>query len=148
MRTRMLLFASLLVMGFAPAPLPRRDRPQGDLEKMQGTWVVVSWRYMGKELSNGPRKGEVTFKRNHLTINEMVEGNPPMQFVYSIAKGKWPRTIDCLYALDGTSRLKLTGIYRFDGDTLTICYTQNSKRPIRFEGNGTSWLMVLKRPKK
>jgi uncharacterized protein (TIGR03067 family) len=40
----------------------------------------------------------------------------------------------------------LRGIYRFDGDKLTICYAQNKgSRPTEFDSGTRDYLMVLTR---
>src|SRR5436305_580796 len=50
MRFRVLLpILSVALLGFAPAPFPKNQRPRAeDLTDVAGTWEVLLWQYHGK----------------------------------------------------------------------------------------------------
>jgi uncharacterized protein (TIGR03067 family) len=148
MHPRVIMLAvAVFTLGFAPAPLPRRDRPRadkGDLEKMQGTWTIVKWRYNERDMGSG--EYQVTVTAGHWSFTRVGEGRPRSQWHITVNSAATPRTLDFKQAGDGTSRLD--AIYRFEGDNLIVCYTQGEGRPAQFEGKGRSWLMVLKRERK
>jgi uncharacterized protein (TIGR03067 family) len=63
-----------------------------------------------------------------------------------------PPTVDLVTTRPGGPESRMIGIYKIDGDTLTICgtRTKGSDRPTKFEapeGSGNI-IYVLKRPKK
>jgi uncharacterized protein (TIGR03067 family) len=48
MRTRFVLIAlCTLLLGFAPAPLPKKDRSRADLTDVAGSWEFLLWEYAG-----------------------------------------------------------------------------------------------------
>jgi uncharacterized protein (TIGR03067 family) len=138
----MLLVAlAVLLLGFAPAPFPRRDRQRPasfdqDLKILQGAW-----------------KGDAkSSDRTGLSFSAAIKGN---QFTLTILGrritwqlqpqgGSSPRA---LYIKNESGRVFL-GIYRLEGDTLFICISTTGTRPSVFNANRKGYtLLTLKRIK-
>jgi len=140
-----------LYLGFAPAAGPKPDR-RSDLEKMQGTWDRTHLTIGGRLQEEPPADGKIEIKGTHLQFPTPADSwtitldpkRDPKWFDYrgniSFAKdGKFPSNTDTIYR----------GIYRLEGDTLTICSVRNGSekdRPTKFKSTGGAvWLQVFKR---
>jgi uncharacterized protein (TIGR03067 family) len=143
-----ILFVVLLAVGFAPAPFPRPARPnaaRSDLQRMQGTWDIVDHVYRTRSHRNRDGKVEIEGNRWRCQFPGQIGDRWEIQLDPTMK----PRSMDFaqvgnyLY-LDGFLR----AIYRFEGDTLTVCYRAGGPRPDRFAGEGPNWLLILKRPKR
>jgi uncharacterized protein (TIGR03067 family) len=152
MRRAVLLIAGVS-LAFAPAPFPRpgKSDPTTDhLKQMQGKWLMLSRTYGGEPDS-------------HIVTAVEVSGN---RWTYINGDGSWRSTWS--FSLDGrksppqfNSRYKaagweevpvdglLQGVYKITGDTLIICYTEDTpNRPSTFDGQRKGvYLDVLKREK-
>ena len=120
-----------------------------ELEKFQGKWVPVSVTVDGK-----------TQERDEFKDRFMVFKGEKAAFMYKdkergtgsmkIDPGKSPAHIDFTYEDGPAKGTTLKGIYKFKGDTLTVCYGGFGKdRPTEFAskaGSGTI-LVVQKRAK-
>jgi uncharacterized protein (TIGR03067 family) len=136
--------AGLLIA--APGTKDEKD----DLKKFEGSWVFSSWDHAGHALPAEARetakltiKGDkYSFEFNDLTEEGTIKLDP----------GKKPATID-LAITDGEDKGKSqVGIYKIDGNTITVCLAApgSKDRPTEFkstEENGHI-LATLKRAKK
>src|SRR4051812_41349847 len=117
------LALALLSLAFAPAPFPREDRRNRGGPGMEGTW-------------HGFQRLEVTQTR--LTY---WAGNNNATYELRVDRTARPATYDVNEF--GTGSRKFLGIYKVEGDTLTICYREPEKgRPTTFDGGG--YLEVFK----
>lgn len=139
---KLVLVLALLSAGFAPAPFPRAARPkkEGDLDRMQGTWAVVERRYAGSVLKVENAQVTLRGSRWHFIFNSEVRSRWDVR----LGPTATPRSLDYVSA-DGNPTSVLPAIYRLDGDTLTVCYTQGKDRPTDFDNQNGHWSMVLKR---
>src|SRR5262249_20716287 len=120
-----------------------------ELEKFQGKWVVVSLSMDGKAWEGDERKDRfVVFKGEKRTLlyKDKERGTASLK----LDPSKSPAQIDSTNE-DGPGKGVTTkGIYKFDGDTLTVCMGGIGKdRPTEFAskpGSGTI-LVVHKRAK-
>ena len=131
MRTGLLLLA-LLSLAFAPAPFPRRQRPQARLE---GRWLLVT----------GPNRGvEMLIEPARMTFLH----RSPVVYRLTLDAQKRPARYDIAYP--GRSEAAFLGIYKVDGDTLVLCSNlAGHGRPTAFEGLGRgSSIEVYKRVKR
>jgi len=136
-------------IGHLSAAPPKESADKKELEKFQGKWVLVSISFDGKAWEEDEMKDRfVMFKGEKRTrlYKDKERGTASLK----IDPSKSPAQIDTT-AEDGPRQGGTTkGIYKFDGDTLTICFVWDSKdRPTEFAskpGSGTL-LIVHKRAK-
>ena len=114
------------------------DRPeQGDLDKLQGTWLTVSLVNDGKTLvdsKNPPKEGPVTklaYAGNKWLIK--VGDRTVAEGIFKIDPTKTPKEIDILDGSGKVNEQTKLGIYELDGETYKFCLAPASKpRPTEF----------------
>jgi uncharacterized protein (TIGR03067 family) len=108
------------------------DTPKSELDKYQGTWVLVSEEFEGKKLAAEQINGELS------SLCYTIRGDV-LRFTSS-GNGRWatikldpnrsPRTYD-LFRDDGRP---FKGIYAWDGETIKVCAADDEgDRPIEFK---------------
>jgi uncharacterized protein (TIGR03067 family) len=114
-----------------PQPVVKdADKPAGDKEKIQGTWEVVSAEYRGETREN---KFTVSFAGNKIALREkavLAEG------VFELDPAKEPKTID--WSLGEFKPQKCLGIYKLEGDKLSLSLGDSDHRPKVFFTEETS----------
>jgi uncharacterized protein (TIGR03067 family) len=151
MSGRTLLVAlAALVLGFAPAPFLAK-RPRANLAALQGTWVVVSCKADGFVSSSCTSTEGPCVVRGAPVV---IAGNRATFRFNGRVLDDWTIDVDVFSAhstinLKGVSRprLRVLGICRLDGDTLTLCISDRGlARPRGFDGDRKGHtLLVLKR---
>jgi uncharacterized protein (TIGR03067 family) len=119
MRVLALLALALAGLGHAaPAPLPRSQRRAAVVSpSMEGSW-------------RSDRPMQVS--ASHVTFGDV---SAPPYCTVAFGRSARPATFDLL-PLQGGAAMWL-GIYKVEGDTLTICYNRaSSGRPTDFDGPG------------
>jgi uncharacterized protein (TIGR03067 family) len=152
MRTRILAmlavsFANTLIpcLGQEKPRIPETKTPQeqamSDQNSIQGQWKLISGERSGKPLPENVAAGaRLVFDGNKITTT--VRGNATT-FGVLLHPDRAPKAID----LDMNGTLG-EGIYKLDGDTLTIVHTESGEpRPTKFatETGTPTTLMVLER---
>jgi RNA polymerase sigma-70 factor (ECF subfamily) len=135
--------ASLALADKPAAP----DQAKGakDEEKILGTWVLVSSEEGGQKGPEERIKGvTVTFTADGKTTTK--QGDKEQEFTYELDPAKTPKEFSGTNAQGRT----VLGIYKLDGDTLTVCFDRSGGRPTEFASpKGTVIVLeVLKRQKK
>jgi uncharacterized protein (TIGR03067 family) len=120
-----------------------------DLKSMQGNWTMVSFEV------NGEATPDDQVKQGRLSVAKDVYtptlGGRSMAFTLLLNPEKTPKTFD-LTVRDGANKGRTyKGIYKLDGDTLTMCraLTEETERPTEFSTGAESGcsLVVWRRAK-
>jgi uncharacterized protein (TIGR03067 family) len=119
----LLLALAALCLAFAPAPLPRAKRTStnGLAPSIEGRWLI-----------EGPRLLEIS--ATNWTLDP--DRAPGPSYRLSTDRAAYPPTFD-LFGVHtgGDGQPQWLGIYKIEGDTLTICYNRaENGRPITFDG--------------
>ncbi len=124
-----------------------------ELKKFEGTWVPVSAEVNGNKLPEDALKElKLTFKGN--TVTRQYKGMT-VKATFKVDPSKDPKQFDAKGEEDG-KEVKALGIYKFDGDRLTVCSVRGRgkelKRPKEFSTEGGTEkaaviLVVLKKAK-
>jgi len=127
--------------------IPAAD-PAEAAKALEGTWSVKSFLYEGAE-SKDPRdrKGEWVFKGEKQLLRHDGKDDAEGWQPFRLDSTKSPKEID-LQGPGGTAK----GIYRLEGDTLTVCLPMpflTKERPTKFESDpkGKFCLITLTRKK-
>jgi uncharacterized protein (TIGR03067 family) len=125
--------------------LPAIGIAQEKAKELEGTWQVTKIVSDGKEVPEEKiKEAKFVFKAGKLTMTR--GGEEQEKFDYKIDAAKKPKTID-LIEKDATA----AGIYKFDGDNLTICLPKRGSkdRPTEFkaEKGSDASVITLKRVK-
>ncbi|HZY84580.1 MAG TPA: sigma-70 family RNA polymerase sigma factor, partial [Gemmataceae bacterium] len=122
-----------------------KDEAAKDEEKILGTWALVSYAEGGEKAPEAKIRGaQVTFTADgKMTVKQ---GEQEQEFTYKLSPAQKPKEFSGTNAQGRT----VLGIYKLDGDTLTVCYDRGGDRPAEFASNeGTKVVLeVLKRVKK
>ena len=136
----------LLALGMLIGADSPSDAARKDLEKLQGEWKADKAQNDGEEAAaNLLAKMNLTVKGESLTID--VGSARDEKAKIRLDPGKSPATIDITPARPG--RATLLGIYKLDGDSLTLCWAKKGARPTEFASKEGSnhVLFVLRRIK-
>ena len=141
----LIALTALLVIVPARADTPKDGETKKDVEKFQGKWTVASIEENGKPApADELGKLDVTIKGDLFTVKIKDEGNKEMTI--KLDPTQKPATIDLVPK--NTKDKTVLGIYKLDGDTLTICGTEEKKeRPTEFTAGPGITTVVLKRAK-
>ncbi|HYH65535.1 MAG TPA: sigma-70 family RNA polymerase sigma factor [Urbifossiella sp.] len=125
------------------AVLAVQEPARPDKERIRGTWTVEAVTDGGRERNPENPKMVITAEKLTIKSGDRVEA----EGTYELDPTKTPRWID----ITGKDR-KVLGIYRLDGDKLTICLNEHADgdRPTKFaseSGSPNDLLIVLRRDK-
>jgi uncharacterized protein (TIGR03067 family) len=139
-------FAFLVGTQSANAAPGLKEKDEGDLKKLQGDWVIESWIQLGQ---NSRVTGDWSFKDDKYSLNQ--SGNLE-EGTIKLASGKKPATIDMTITGGNCKGNDQLGIYKIEGDTLTLClaWPGATERPTEFGSTreARTLLITLKRAKK
>jgi uncharacterized protein (TIGR03067 family) len=115
---------------------------KSDQDKLQGKWKIESGMQGGKPLPDDVVKtGIIEFDGNKIKSTVKVDGaDRTDEMTFKLDSTKKPKAID----VDMKGKPGL-GIYKLDGDTLTICHGEDGDpRPTEFESKeGTKTVVVV-----
>lgn len=123
------------------------DPSTKDLDKLQGTWTVVSGQGAGKDVpTNLLAVDGIAFDRG--TYTNIVQGRPTTSGAFRLDSSKQPPTIDLV---SPDNKTVTQGIFQLDGDTLKMAFASvDENRPVTLDSKPGSNVIVLrlKREKK
>jgi uncharacterized protein (TIGR03067 family) len=138
-----LLTALALTLG-APGA---KDPPKKDTNPLLGAWTVEK-----------AETGGMTLPVKSMTMEFMPGGKvvmadggkPPEEAGYTFDPKKDPHEIDITPPAAGGKVMTMVGVYKVDGDTLTLCLGVAGGRPTKFESAAgqATLLLTFKRGKK
>lgn len=136
-----LILGLTLVIG-APGA---KDPPKKDPPSIVGVWIGEAGLQGGKP--KPPEDASMEFTKDGNLV--FKEKGREIAGSYKLDAKKTPAELDLTLGAGGQN-LSLPGIYKIDGDTLTICFTFMGERPTKFESPAGSMnmLITLKRAKK
>jgi uncharacterized protein (TIGR03067 family) len=141
---RRVLFALSVVAAVGAAQPPKDDPAKADLAKLQGEWTVKSI-----TVAEMPLPGELPGK---LVIEGEKFGDLSSNLTIALDPTKSPKEIDLVRAPSGQ---KWMGLYKLDGDTLTLCLAMiekgklaDQKRPTDFDAKKVQMIVTAVRAKK
>jgi uncharacterized protein (TIGR03067 family) len=143
MCVRVVLLGVVLLLFAALTPGQETNK---ELEALQGEWKIVSIEpRLEPETSY-----TITIKGELWTIKAPdILGNAAAKTTIKIDPSKNPKTIDLLTKIGDKERPPQLGIYKLEGNTLTVCQTRGkADRPTEFKSTDRHMLIVLKRTSK
>jgi uncharacterized protein (TIGR03067 family) len=130
------------------APAPKTDaKPPAEEHPLIGEWVVESEVSSGKPIAKNGKPARATITSDRWKSKAVSE----IECCLTVNAKKDPSQIDFWNPTQGDEEaLTAKGIYKLEGDTLTVCYGLNGERPTKFDSLPKSrvYMMTLKRSKK
>jgi len=123
---------------------------KSDLDRMQGSWEVVSLVEQGKVTAKAELEAlVVVIEKDNFTTLE--KGEAVVKYRIKLDPTKTPKSIDFTHLMDKDKDKTEPGIYTFEKDVLKLVLDEDKKgRPTVFEGKETASysVMVLKKKAK
>lgn len=143
------LLIGLAVIVAAPGP---KETPKKEAPGIVGSWNLEKAELGGMAIPAGAALGELSLTFNaDGTVIATKGGKPePDNTRYTHDPKKSPAEIDLTESRQGGKDMVIRGIYKIDGETLTLCMSPLAERPTRFESpaGAQTILMTFKRMKK
>jgi uncharacterized protein (TIGR03067 family) len=134
------------------ADAPKDDAAKKELDKLQGTGLLVSAEHDGKELSEEEvKKTKITFKNDTFVFPAASGIGTSQKGIIKVYPSKNPKWMDSEATTDTAKGKTSLGIYGITGDDYKVCFAPpGKKRPTEFASKPGSGiiLQVWKREKK
>lgn len=138
---------AILALAVAVAAPAAKDPPKTDVTTIVGEWDAESAMSRGKP-DNPPPGTTWTFTAEGKSVLRIGGRDEPKDGTYKADPKKDPAEVDIT---DGPKGRPMRGIYKVEGDTLTLCLSGDDEdRPKAFDAPAGSRviLIILKRAKK
>jgi uncharacterized protein (TIGR03067 family) len=119
------------------------DAAKEDLKKLQGEWVLESFKKEGEDLPAKGIKATSMIVKGEAWLYKSDLGDWSVTF--KIDPSRTPKTIDMTIGTGDEARLQ-RGIYKIEGDTLTICRAAGrggEERPKAFPGDHKGLVLIV-----
>jgi uncharacterized protein (TIGR03067 family) len=141
------MFVAMALVVAAPG---LKDPPKKDSNPLVGEWIgeKIEAAGMAVDISTFGRSMEFKADGNLVTRNNMAA---PEEAKYTVDAKKDPPEIDITEAAKIGKVERMFGIYKIEGDTLTLCLVVDAKRPVKFAATAdvpNQILMTFKRAQK
>jgi uncharacterized protein (TIGR03067 family) len=140
------IMLGFLVVTFGAVAAPGPKEAKDDLKKLQGSWTIDSWQQLGQPIDI---KGTWVFDGEKYTLDT---GANIEEGTIKLDTSKKMQTIDLAITGGNCKGNDQPGIYKLDGDTVTLCFAWPGKtnRPDKFESSADeNWILItMKRTKK
>jgi RNA polymerase sigma factor (sigma-70 family) len=126
-----------------PAAAGKDEAPK-DEDRIVGTWAVVSYEEGGQKAADETiKEARVTFTADGKMTAK--QGAQEQDYTYTLDPARNPRE----FSMTNDKGQVISGIYKFEGDKLTLCVARRGDRPTEFASKeGTAVILeVLKREK-
>jgi len=144
------LILALAVTAGAPAPKETPKKKEGP--SIVGTWSLERGESGGMVIPLPPGGNELslTFNDDGTLVAHKGGKGPDENGKFSHDPKKSPAEIDLTESRPGGKDMMIRGIYKIDGETLTICMAPLGERPTKIESpaGAQTIIMTLKRVKK
>ena len=141
------LLVAGLILGIG-APAPKEAPKKASESKLEGLWEISKFTVAGAVNTDGASRLE--FAADGTFTFHWVKQKFAKQYKSNADSSKSPAELD--WWLGSDEKKFLRGIYKIDGDILTVCFEDgfDSKRPTKFESlKGTKTMIwTLKRVEK
>jgi uncharacterized protein (TIGR03067 family) len=127
------------------------DDKKSDTDKLQGEWTVVSMELRGRVMGEEQRKdSQLIVNGNEWLLRSKKDNKMYLKFSFTVDQAKSPKEVDFKIINPKGKEENLKGIYKLDGDTLTLCKRNidNEDRPKEFKAGDSTLLAVFKRAAK
>jgi uncharacterized protein (TIGR03067 family) len=121
------------------------EETKGDLDKLQGHWVMVESTRDGKKMPAEINIERTIEGRNYTVTVQSDEGEQVLAGTLKIDSTKKPKTIDATRTQGSDSDKAMLGIYELEGDKQKVCFAPPGKnRPTEFTSKaGTGHVLTI-----
>jgi uncharacterized protein (TIGR03067 family) len=147
-----LIVSAVLVVAFAPAPLPRRERGIDNPEaQLTGTWRIKTIRWRGGESYDASAfAGYVVNKSDRVVITrgrisfQTDGGQGERTATFQLSGAGEVRHVD--FTTDGKAGQPMRGLYALRGGALHLSFNYSyGPRPTQLSGDGDEIAFILER---
>ena len=137
---------TILLGGMFLPPVSAMGKEIPDLEKFQGEWIIYSIESLGRKI-DGTKATTLSIKGHAWLMT--IRGKETKK-TFTINASESPPHFDLSTSVKDGTQLVHKGLYKFDGDSLTVCVPlyANGVRPTELEGGEGVEVFVFKRPVK